>query len=558
MRAFVIVALCALATTGCGTRRDLRVAIAPPATPAPPHGQLPLRPSPTEPDRLGAVLNVKSFGAVGDGVVDDTAAIRNAIAAFKAGLGTTLFFPGGTYRCTSQLEIDLSVAGAPASRAYAWLAGEGSNVSMLSFSGTVPVGVRVIGAARTGVNDGDHRFTMTGLGIQRGSLDYVGTGLVVSSMTAGEFNDVSLTGFDKGAVFTDVLFTVFRRYRVQYCREGHLMQPAVYSGANVVRFESSSFVANQDFGVKIFGSNVEFDSCTFEAQGLATGGYLPGYTATSLWYQGGPDGYGGLTVRNSYFEATKGAADIFIAASRTATYSLENNSFNRLDGDVYTISPIVLDDALLSPGAVPEQQVLLKGNGFLNGGTYVASAIRPKLDVRSRSGFAGWRISDLGGNVSLRSEADGYSPDPRTISEFREVVTTRSGSYVPVAEGATGTEGTATYVVRNGSYRRIGDVVFFTFQLELSSHTGTGTFKVSLPPIPPSDTGFAHTPVTVQWLGGEAAPGEAPMAIVDAAVSTSAGTGCVRFYVSRGRQLLDVTVPTNGARILVSGVYTAG
>jgi len=42
-----------------------------------------------------SVYNVKAFGAVGDGVTDDTTAIANAITA--AGEGQTVYFPPGTY-----------------------------------------------------------------------------------------------------------------------------------------------------------------------------------------------------------------------------------------------------------------------------------------------------------------------------------------------------------------------------------------------------------------------------------------------------------------------------
>ena len=44
---------------------------------------------------LEGFVPVKSFGAIGDGVSDDTAAIEAAIKAMKA--GSCLYFPGGTY-----------------------------------------------------------------------------------------------------------------------------------------------------------------------------------------------------------------------------------------------------------------------------------------------------------------------------------------------------------------------------------------------------------------------------------------------------------------------------
>lgn len=53
-------------------------------------------------DLLGN-YNVKSFGAIGDGVVDDTAAIQSAITAIPG--GAVLFFPPGSYKLTSSLTV---------------------------------------------------------------------------------------------------------------------------------------------------------------------------------------------------------------------------------------------------------------------------------------------------------------------------------------------------------------------------------------------------------------------------------------------------------------------
>lgn len=47
----------------------------------------------------GAVINVLDYGAVGDGVANDTAAITAAVAAAPA--GSTVYFPAGTYKVTS-------------------------------------------------------------------------------------------------------------------------------------------------------------------------------------------------------------------------------------------------------------------------------------------------------------------------------------------------------------------------------------------------------------------------------------------------------------------------
>lgn len=51
-------------------------------------------------------VSVKDFGAVGDGVTDDTAAINSAISSLTA--GATVYFPAGTYSCSANIEVNVS------------------------------------------------------------------------------------------------------------------------------------------------------------------------------------------------------------------------------------------------------------------------------------------------------------------------------------------------------------------------------------------------------------------------------------------------------------------
>lgn len=46
--------------------------------------------------KIYRIVNVKDFGAVGDGTTDDSKALRDAFDA--AGPGGKVFFPPGTYR----------------------------------------------------------------------------------------------------------------------------------------------------------------------------------------------------------------------------------------------------------------------------------------------------------------------------------------------------------------------------------------------------------------------------------------------------------------------------
>lgn len=51
-------------------------------------------------------INVKAFGAMGDGVTDDSTAIRNALSSLQT--GGSLYFPSGTYKVSSPISVDFN------------------------------------------------------------------------------------------------------------------------------------------------------------------------------------------------------------------------------------------------------------------------------------------------------------------------------------------------------------------------------------------------------------------------------------------------------------------
>ena len=57
---------------------------------------------------VGPVFNVSDYGATGDGVTDDTAAIQAAITAAQTAGGGRVYLPGGTYLLTAALTISTS------------------------------------------------------------------------------------------------------------------------------------------------------------------------------------------------------------------------------------------------------------------------------------------------------------------------------------------------------------------------------------------------------------------------------------------------------------------
>lgn len=65
-------------------------------------------------------FNVISYGALGDGVSDDTDAVELAIEAARAAGGGTVLFPRGTYKCTNTIVIPVSASIALIGEAVGW------------------------------------------------------------------------------------------------------------------------------------------------------------------------------------------------------------------------------------------------------------------------------------------------------------------------------------------------------------------------------------------------------------------------------------------------------
>lgn len=94
--------------------------------------------------KLRDVVSVKDFGAVGDGVTDDTAAIQAAINVFTNGSGR-VYFPRGTYKVTETITVAKDGIG---------LIGEGMRVTFLSFVPTADDICLFIGKGGEGTSDG--------------------------------------------------------------------------------------------------------------------------------------------------------------------------------------------------------------------------------------------------------------------------------------------------------------------------------------------------------------------------------------------------------------------
>lgn len=217
-------------------------------------------------------FNVKDYGAVGNGVADDTTAIQSAITAAAA--GGTLYFPHGTYLTTQTLNL----AGKKMR-----LLGDGINQTIIKANATITY---LLAAAE--------------------------------ASTTYSFNEFSVEGiqFDGNLKAT----TGFNLAHRHYCS---FRNCAFFNNVSYAHVAANSWLNNYDNcvfgaspnGVALLGSNHRnsFNSCSWI-----------GNSTLCLSIADGVDGNSAITFNNCDFEFQNGAADVnavYIASNATFSFN---------------------------------------------------------------------------------------------------------------------------------------------------------------------------------------------------------------------------------------------
>jgi len=285
-------------------------------------------------DRLDEQVNVTSFGAVGDGITDDTAAIQRAInelfknnnpasAQTAAGSATrkVLNFLAGTFKITSTLLVP----------SYATLLGAGSDKTILSFTGTGPVvrfvpdqfptsatgttqprkirldgftllsntstqpGLQLDSALSCFIND----ITVQGLWAETPSLTSIGITMnSISSLVTCQENiltNIHITGFTYAVfAFGDIVNNTFRDCTVQDVQQGFRLGVNIPLTLNGVGAYADGSSVGQQYGPRRTTiDNIHFYNVKQQAVmlGLGTSNIVKNCQLSNTGCNGGGNGY---------------------------------------------------------------------------------------------------------------------------------------------------------------------------------------------------------------------------------------------------------------------------
>lgn len=332
-------------------------------------------------DKLRQMINVKDYGAVGDGTTDDTAAIQAAIDEFQgAGNGGIVYMPPGRYKITSNLTITWPNATSEDSGNEIALRGAGSGLTILldyrtsvSTGGCVSYDFSGYTEAQIG-----YRYLYTWIGgfsiIKKVNYTTItgdiiapgtGTGLYMNCIVSGLVWDMQIKGHEICVEAINCIGGVFRDLLLSQADIGLYMgelTPVTVGGLrsppNAVVVDHCSINICRTAGVDILGGNVGIKGCSFSFDGIntPTGGGVRNKYQDVLCKQ--------LTIDHCMFESNGGLADVVIDGTLTASTCsvlVSNSTFIR---NYPTTSLNPTNNIAVVLGATSYCNFAAVGNGF--------------------------------------------------------------------------------------------------------------------------------------------------------------------------------------------------
>jgi hypothetical protein len=350
--------------------------------------------------KLRQTVSVQDFGAVGDGVTDDTLAIQAAIDALSAaGVGGTVLLPAGAYKITQNLSITWPNSTNQNTPGRITIKGEGADLSYI-YDYRSDASAATGGAITIDFTTGyDNKFFTMYFGefslikkfnattYSGGYTIGVGTGLYMKNIPCiGEFNDIRIIGYNTGVVMSDCLGVTVANFNVQLADLGFVVSKSTFSEPTMTQFNNCTVAGIKSVAYVIVGGGpIVFNGGVIELCGVMSGSSQG--VSGGIYYQATDFLPTQLVLESVYFEGNGGNADVYIdvqsGMAARAVSNISNCMFARNSATLFVTNNIYVANNSSTATLV----LNTIGNGFKGYSPYTASSLR-------------LYISDGGSNVS--------------------------------------------------------------------------------------------------------------------------------------------------------------
>jgi hypothetical protein len=432
--------------------------------------------------KLRQTVSVKDFGAVGDNSTNDTVAIQDAITYINSVGGGIVFFPKGTYICSSTLAM----------AKYVTLQGEGPVSSILKWA-TTGDGIKMTSP----INSSTAVFTsVNNLGLTCTNASNTGGGYDDVGGTYVNLTNVAVTGFKYGIIFdqTELAYIDLCYFNTQ-----------LTAGVWLVNGPDHTVGASTTYTNRIGITRSQFNESSTQYCILDDGGYSHSFDNNN--YNGGlthirAAGATPLNISNAEFE---GAASTPIVLTSTSLSGAGVGQCSNVTVQNNIIVPAI-GQSCINGASVSSLVCIDNFYGNSSAAKVIGAAIANYVDIASANG---------GGGVTFNGTA---------TNQFS---TGNTGTFTPVLTIGGSTTG-ITYTTQVGTYTRLSNIVNFSINITLSSK-GSSTGSVTITGLPFlssttqtfQDVTFATGIVTATSIGCTVNPAATSIALFNSKVNFS-------------------------------------
>lgn len=322
-------------------------------------------------------INVKdpAYGATGDGVTDDSAAIQAALTAGTTS-GGTVFFPSGTYLVNTPLTVDTGTSWAHyGPRCSLKGAGSANTRILCTAASKLLLSIGGFGAQYYIEIDGIY-FQGPGFEDRVGhpAVDLPGTGtaLTTEASSWASVQNCAFRGWGTAVHMTDCFSVFFANSYFQTCLQGITLNNGIYASPNAISIVSCGISDNKNYGILVqYATTFSMQGGSIENNGVGGSGVFVG----GAYVLASGSGASPCSFTGTYFEGNVGTDLYLDHPTDGGASSVTGCTFNRINATNYSTHNITV-----AAGSGVKARAIVLGCGFRGFNGYTPNAARTYIN----------------------------------------------------------------------------------------------------------------------------------------------------------------------------------